>query len=383
MPLVVSLPAAGVNQDWRTPDVAVRQVLHGFPADRLPYHHRLLLLHLGDARWVVATPSGDIHPEDFAGEDVVPLQRGQEIPGGCRPAFVFAPFSEAEMRSWTAAASALAGVLGAVVPAPAGGIVGAQWLFGDTAFARFDQAVPVETLTDPDRFMSRGAAGLAQVQEAGAWIWTFVEHVLDDDRASWIADKREGAGRDPRLLPLSKPEGDIPLSIREATKALAKVPTLGPSFRGTSSAIEVATSLASTGMDVKAYSASWEQASGISPTSQLAREMRLLLCAFVMLLTVDRLDVGQTHTAEHIARRIVQIQKAVKRNPKNPDFGGLELLMAHMSEAAQGIETRKFDEYLSTEMKTEYQITKNQRQIREEADAAAKQRKGKAGKDEG
>ena len=44
------------------------------------------------------------------------------------------------------------------------------------------------------------------------------------------------------------------------------------------------------------------------------------------MLEVDQLDVSSLVSAELLVRRVFQIELAVDRNPKSPDFEGLDAI---------------------------------------------------------
>ena len=92
---------------------------------------------------------------------------------------------------------------------------------------------------------------------------------------------------------------------------------------------------------------------------------------------VDRVNSRQLASAEHRARRLLQIQRAVRKNPRNPEFDGLESFMMHMPSSAGVAHAPKFDKYIAEEQKTQAQILKQQRMQKEEVDADADRRQKK------
>ena len=78
--------------------------------------------------------------------------------------------------------------------------------------------------------------------------------------------------------------------------------------------------------------------------------------------------MGRLHTAEHIARRLLQIQKAIRSSPKAPTFDGLDAYLRHMPMASQAMRTPKFDAHVMETQKTEAFILKQARLEEEEDD---------------
>ena len=91
--------------------------------------------------------------------------------------------------------------------------------------------------------------------------------------------------------------------------------------------------------------------------------------------------------AEQIARRLVQHELAVEKDPKHPEYGGLGSLLAGTTEEKGRVAVVKFTKWVSERQQQRAQILKQARLLREEKAADAKRRKGKGkgknrGKDE-
>ena len=76
------------------------------------------------------------------------------------------------------------------------------------------------------------------------------------------------------------------------------------------------------GMEPPAYLAHYQASSGMSPTSGLAVELKVLLTMLWMLVTHDRLNVYNVAGAELASRRVLIFQRTVKKNARSPDFEG-------------------------------------------------------------
>ena len=79
-------------------------------------------------------------------------------------------------------------------------------------------------------------------------------------------------------------------------------------------------------------------------------------------------DGSSSATAELLARRILQIQRAMRRSPKHPDFTGLEAMMASQLDETGGVVTSKFDQWVAEEQETAAIIMKNNRLFVKERD---------------
>ena len=82
-------------------------------------------------------------------------------------------------------------------------------------------------------------------------------------------------------------------------------------------------------------------------------------------------DVGQVDGSnlaclEQVARRLVQHETAVERNPRSPDYSGLDLIMGAPTSASGSARVSNFSEYVSGRLKEQSAIWKNYRNYRNE-----------------
>ena len=123
--------------------------------------------------------------------------------------------------------------------------------------------------------------------------------------------------------------------------------------------------MARSGLDPPAFAMQWENSSGVAPRSAVALEHRLGIMQLGLAVCQDRLDVTQLASIEHLARRLLQIEKAVRRNPKAPDFEGLNRYLDHVTDPASGAAAPLFDQHIADEMKVDANILKQTRLARE------------------
>ena len=102
---------------------------------------------------------------------------------------------------------------------------------------------------------------------------------------------------------------------------------------------------------------------------------------FWLMLCVDRIDALNVSGVEFAARRLLMIQRAVRRNPRAPDFEGLECFTTNAIDSAGGVATLEFEKFMADIQKAEAQVLKQQRMARVETEAAEKRKRdGKGGK---
>ena len=116
----------------------------------------------------------------------------------------------------------------------------------------------------------------------------------------------------------------------------------------------------------------WVLKSGIGPNSGLANEQRHVLSIINMLVTYDMLDAGNIAGAELAARRVLQIERAVRQNCRQPDFIGLEVMLSHTLDDTGGVVCGEYDRWVAEEQQVVAQVMKQQRQWAEEQDASKK-----------
>ena len=111
---------------------------------------------------------------------------------------------------------------------------------------------------------------------------------------------------------------------------------------------------------------------GVNLKSGIAIEFVNDIFAIHLMYCVDHLNGPQLAVGEHLARRVVQIQRACRVNPKSPDFSGLSNYMRHMEITTGVAYTPGFDKFISEENKTSATFAKFQRQLKEETDTSEK-----------
>lgn len=370
MPVVVQ--AGGAHRNHLTLDVEERQILLEYEEDRFPFHHRLLFHAISPGVWVVGTPTLDVYSENLAGESIYPFQRAHVFPEDTRPAFTFGALSADQLADMRQRAFQLAEVLGG---APVVALGNSNWVFADTAHDRFGEAVPGEWLIG-NRFVVRDAVALVQEHcDDGSDVWTTAENVRPAHMDDWLSGKREAAGRDKRLLPLAAPGvGSAPLTFSEAFAEASLSSTISARFTGPSAVRELCMSIAQSRLDPNAYAVQWKTASGVTAQSALAYEHRMLVTALGLMVCEDRLDPTQLSVAEHLGRRVLQIEKAVRKNHRQPEFDGLEMYMKHLADAGLGAQAPVFETHMAEQMKAEAQVLKQSRMAREETAALQKEK---------
>ena len=100
------------------------------------------------------------------------------------------------------------------------------------------------------------------------------------------------------------------------------------------------------------------------------------------MVSFDQLDIMNVAGMEMLSRRVLMIERAVRKSPKTPVFSGLDSMLSHMFDESGGIIASKYDQWVAEEQRAQAQIMRQQRMFNEERATADKGRQegGKAAK---
>ena len=313
-----------------TLDVEFSQVLVDFPEDQngFVWHHRLLLVSLGGSRWICSTPTQSIQVLDLGDHRVIVLPRAGPFPAArAAETFAFDPadITPAVLADLMREARELSVLHGAQPDGPA--LSDQVWRICDTSHASFGEELPAAVLGNADLFLERDGEALVRID--GKWTHARREAPPVSGREAFIRAYHSGPGRDKRLMgDVRDPDGRrfmplatiMPLLLEHVWPAW---PISGPrSVREFLVAVRAAGHTA-----LSEYHNEWIRTSGVSDKAAFAREHKFLLDLLRVFLQYDQVDASSLAGCELLLRRIYQIEMAVRRSPKAPDFEGLEFLM--------------------------------------------------------
>ncbi|CAK0792870.1 unnamed protein product, partial [Prorocentrum cordatum] len=343
------------------------------------FHVRVLLVPAGAGKWIWVTPDHSVQFGDLTTHRVVPLPRNAPFPRRLAgQLYAFDPFEDGELEGIREQAAALATVLGIDVPRGAAGAP-PRWVVADPAHPQFGTVLDAVISGADDRFVRRGAVALSMLDnDDGEEIFTACENVPEERHQQWLDEKHSGPGRDPRVCPVRRIGAGGPrrATLDQAMEAHRPQDADDRVFRGPKALPEFLASARASGLGIAGYAGHCITNSGIPPGSAAAHEIRLLLEALRHFIEHDQLDVANLAGAELIAGRVVQMQRAIRRDPKHPNYVGLEDMLASALDETGGVVTSKFDEWVAQEQKTKAAIMKNTRIYAEERDAEAKRTAG-------
>ena len=190
-------------------------------------------------------------------------------------------------------------------------------------------------------------------------------------------EKRIGAGHDVLLAKPIKVQGVQKGTLKEFCPIYVNANRdIGWPFKGPDALSEFLMGVFAAGLELLACGAWFKQHSGINPNFGLCMEFMVHFSVVSNLICVDQVNVLNCAGAELIARRLLMIMRAVRKDPKAPDFEGCDAYLSSAADASGGIITQEFDQYIVGLNAVEVTVLKQTRLLREEA-TAGKKAKGK------
>ena len=175
-----------------------------------------------------------------------------------------------------------------------------------------------------------------------------------------------------RLLALS----DAVDLMREST--LPDWPHIGPRV-----VKEILRAVVAVPGNMVSYHSEWVRLSGVSEGSSICHEHRHHCEVLRLLVSLDQLDASNLASAEQTVRRLVQLECAIERNPKAPDFSGLGVIANGATGSDGKAHVPVFRQWVSDRQRDRNLVLKQQRLWSEETRESRKNRKGKGkGKDD-
>ena len=363
-----------------TLDIAEDQVLIDFYDDPNGFfwHHRVLVRSLGSGIWIGFTPTLSVQRIDLNEHRIIVLPRNGNFPQdriqevfACDPA----DFGDGVLANLRNEVNQLASVLGGG-PAPtqvAPG--GTTWRVSDSCHKLFAEEVPAAALANPEIFIQRGSFALVEIDSE--LTTAQVESPEDGRQDGFRRRLTTGHGRDVRLLGDERDSDGRRFLSFAAILSLVKEasfefwPIQGP--RSVRDYINAIRQLGAGGF--LEFHADWVKTSGVGEKSGSAREHRFLLDLLRLMVQWDQLDATSLASAELVVRRLVQIELAVKKNPKTPDYGGLEGLLESAVDGSGAAVLPKLSQWLGEHQKNEAFVLKQMRLWSEEQEVAKKRTK--------
>ncbi|CAK0811092.1 unnamed protein product [Prorocentrum cordatum] len=322
------------------------------------WHHRILVKKITAGVWIAITPDLELVRHNLLEQRHLVLERNSMFPASRRgEVYGFDPVPRAEILALKRQAAVQAAILG-------DGDHDVEmenyvWVVAEVGHSRFAQPLVDAELDQASLGQSKGVALVSGLE-------LFIEKAQSNQLQGWmtsrsseggdlrtLGDHRDSAGR--RRLPLP----DAISLMRETSFDDWAMP--GPRV-----AKEWLVSVRDGPGDLSSYHGQWVRRSGVSESSAVAH-IHCVLCESVRLaIQTDQLDVTNLLSFELIMRRICQDETAVARNPRHPDYGGLEILLRAPTTEQGQASANKFTEWVTGRLKEQAAIYKQIRLWNEE-----------------
>ncbi|CAK0868029.1 unnamed protein product, partial [Prorocentrum cordatum] len=339
--------------------------------ENFQWHHRVLLVKGPDQWWVWVTPDGEIAAANLGGFRVVALQRGGAFPDRYRGnIYVFddADVDAEEMHQYYREARALGDILG--YPASAAPLArDERWFVSDPTSPQYGEEVPAASVGNDEVLIRRGEVGLVLIDD----VWqTAVRVEAGGSFEEWQARARGGPGRDPRIAGDERDEEkDRFMSFRASVSKMREQAIPGWPLKGKRATREACLALRDAGQEGwDEHHTTWVRRSGIPEKSNTAREHRMLCSVLRIMQQFDQLDLYNVAGVEYMVRRLKQLEAATRRNPRQPDFDGLDVVLDAAIDESGGFVLPAFDAWVGEQQRSEAAIMKAGRQWREETSAS-------------
>ena len=118
-------------------DVGVPQIIVNYPDNRLPWHHRILLVDLGGGKWIWATPDRSVQVGDLTTLSFKTVVRNADFPPVTGNIYGFDPLTDQEILQLKSEAQLMASIMGVNTAAP-NAVIDAVRVYADVAYEGFN-----------------------------------------------------------------------------------------------------------------------------------------------------------------------------------------------------------------------------------------------------
>ena len=119
----------------------------------------------------------------------------------------------------------------------------------------------------------------------------------------------------------------------------------------------------------------WRVKSGVLEKSSICRVHKSTCDALHMMMSYDQINLLNSAAAEHLVRQLLLWETAVRRNPKNPDYDGLDVILSPLVDEGGAVNTKAFTSWVAVQQKEDAVVMKGARLWRVEREAADKKPK--------
>ena len=346
-----------------TLDIPDIQVIVEFPHDAngFYWHHRILLKKISNGVWLALTPDLEISRHDLNQQNHVVLDRASNFPAPQAPyIYAFDPVSRATIESKRRTASAQAIVLG---DGEAVEIAQMVWVIADRDNAKFGETIPNDVVDDPGNSAVFETKGVCVVDGTEVFIQRMLLTEVEAFKKGHSKDEQ-----DMRLLGVHTDKvGKRRLELEDSLALMTEDNMEDFPLSGDSRAVkEFLTSVSEGPGTLSRYHTEWQRLSGIGDGSSINHSHRNLCEMLRLMHSYDQINIANLSSGEFAVRWLIQLEIATERNPRSPDFSGLDIIMGGTTTAEGKAITSKFTQDLTSKLKERATIYKQERLYREE-----------------
>lgn len=342
-----------------TLDVREPQIIRHYPLDGggFFWHHRVLLNKISPGVFIALSPDLELERVDLHQIEYLPLERRSPFPAAQAPyVYAFDEMSRAELERQRRRANSMASLFNET---PVQDIEAFEWMVCDPNREDFGERVDDDLV---DQGVTMGDSGV--IEKDGQEV--FVRRVALSQKAEVIL-KVDSSRGDTRLLGLFKDgQGRRHLDFKKALDLLHEEDTPDWRLQGPKVMMEFLRSVRSGPGDLATYHLTWLKNSGVSQYSMISHDHRIICNVLRASLEIDQINAANSLALELLARRLVQIETAVARNPLAPDFSGLELMLEDPVGAGGEAVTSVFNTWVASKLKEKANVSKQARLYKEE-----------------
>ena len=344
-----------------TLDIPEIQVIVHYPNDpEFIWHHRILLKRVSGAVWIARTPDLDNTRHDLAIQEHVVLDRNATFPQHLRHhVYAHGFISRSALNNYKRRAGTQAAVLGDSMDTEVEELV---WVIAMASRSSFGNVISDDIMNDPAGAVTLDTRGVALIEGEQVFVERILRSEIDNFRQTvrkdmvdlrLLGSHTDAAGK--RKLPLS----DV--------VALMKEPDFDDfPLGGIRAAKEYHSAVSEGAGNFTSYRSEWTRLSGVSEQSAVSHVHCNICEVLRLLLFYDQIDVSATAGGEMLTRWFIQSGISVERNPRHPDYSGLDIVISAPTTREGRAQTPNFNAWVTDRLKDRAAIWKQERFYREE-----------------
>ncbi|CAK0806201.1 unnamed protein product [Prorocentrum cordatum] len=352
---------ADAMADVLTVDIADPQILVRYENDPngFYWHHKVLLFRVDGDIWIALTPDLALVRVKLLNVQHEVLERRAPFPPHlANQVYAHDPIAGAALAGYRRRAKMQGQLLGV---GQVDAVERMIWVIAEARSARFGEVVDAALMDDDAHGTSFDAKGVVVLGGE--------EFFVQKIAASGLADfKKETKIR--TLGDHTDDAGQRVLHLTEAVAFMRDTEQKGFPLSGIRSMKEFLDSVGAGPGNMISYQAEWERLSGVGEGLAVNHVHRNLCEVIRLMHSWDQVDHSMMASAEQIVRWLIQTEIAVERNPRHPDYSGLDIVISAPVNAVGRASTSKFNSWVTDRLKERAAIWKQGRLYRREIDGA-------------